>query len=46
MLKNDLIDRFQEWTTAGIIKHMRIDGSLSAYDNKIGIDCEWQAMDG
>jgi hypothetical protein len=46
MLKFDLTDRFQEWTTAGIIKHMHIDGSLSAYDKKIGIDWEWQAMDG
>ena len=45
MLKSDLNDRFQEWRTAGIIKHMRID-SLSIYDKRTGIDWKWQAMDG
>ena len=38
-------DRFQEWRTDGVFKHMWIDGLLE-YDKKIGIDWEWQAMDG
>ena len=38
-------DRFQEWRKAGIFKHMWIDGLLE-YNKKIGIEWEWQAMDG
>ena len=38
-------DRFQEWRSAGVFKHMWIDG-LSVYDKKIEIDWKWQAMDG
>jgi putative transposase len=40
-------DRFQEWRKAGVFKRMwMIDGLLSIYDKKIGIDWKWQAMDG
>lgn len=42
-------DRFlQEWRKADgvLFKRMWIDGSLSVYDKKIGIDWKWQAMDG
>ena len=46
MLKSDLNDRYQEWRTAGIVKHMRFDGSLSIFDKRTGIDWKWQAMDG
>jgi putative transposase len=40
-------DRFQEWRKAGVLfKRMWIDGLLSVYDKKTGIDWKWQAMDG
>ena len=39
-------DRFQEWRKAGVFKHMWIDDGLLEYDKRIGIDWEWQAMDG
>ena len=39
-------DRFQEWRSAGVFKGMWIDDGLLEYDKKIGIDWEWQAMDG
>ena len=45
MLNSDLNDRFQEWRTAGIFKHMRIDG-LSVYCKRTGIDWKWQVIDG
>ena len=44
-----MTDRFlQEWRKADgvLVKRMWIDGSLSVYDKKIGIDWKWQAMDG
>lgn len=38
-------DRYQEWQQAGVFKQMWIDGLLE-YDEKVGIDWEWQSMDG
>jgi transposase len=38
-------DRFQEWQQAGVFKQMWIDGLLE-YDEMVGIDWEWQSMDG
>jgi putative transposase len=36
---------FQRWREAGVFERMWQTG-LMAYDQKIGIDWEWQAMDG
>ena len=38
-------DRFQEWCEAGVFERMWQTGLLE-YDEKIGIEWEWQAMDG
>jgi|YelNatPaOPRAMG01_1025707.scaffolds.fasta_scaffold123286_2 transposase len=38
-------DRFQEWREAGVFERMWQAGLL-AYDEQIGIEWEWQAMDG
>jgi len=38
-------DRFQEWLEAGVFERLWQAG-LSEYDEKVGIDWEWQAMDG
>jgi len=38
-------DRFQEWRQDGVLKQMWIDG-LKIYDEKIGINWNWQSMDG
>ncbi len=38
-------DRFQEWREAGVFEKMWKEGLLE-YDKKIGLDWEWQAMDG
>ena len=38
-------DRFQEWCEAGVFERMWQAGLLE-YDEKIGIEWEWQAMDG
>ena len=38
-------DRFQEWREAGVFARMWQAGLLE-YDEKIGIEWEWQAMDG
>ncbi len=38
-------DRFQEWEAAGVFERMWQEG-LYAYDELVGIDWEWQAMDG
>ena len=38
-------DRFQEWRQDGVFKRMWIDG-LKLYDEKVGINWEWQSMDG
>lgn len=37
--------RFQEWTQAGVFKHLWAQGLLD-YDELKGLDWEWQAMDG
>jgi putative transposase len=38
-------DRFQEWQAAGFFARLWQEG-LYAYDELVGIDWEWQAMDG
>ena len=38
-------DRFQEWRKAGVFKRLWQAGLLE-YDHRVGIDWEWQAMDG
>ncbi|MGC9084359.1 MAG: IS5 family transposase [Anaerolineae bacterium] len=38
-------DRFQEWRAAGVFEKLWQAGLLE-YDEKIGLDWEWQAMDG
>jgi putative transposase len=38
-------DRFQEWQQAGVFKRLWQAGLLE-YDQRVGIDWEWQAMDG
>lgn len=38
-------DRFQEWQQAGVFRRLWVDGLLG-YDEKIGIDWNWQVMDG
>lgn len=38
-------DRFQEWQKAGIFEKLWQAGLLE-YDEKIGLDWEWQSMDG
>lgn len=38
-------DRFQEWVAAGFFQRLWVAGLLE-YDERIGLDWEWQAMDG
>ena len=38
-------DRFQEWQRSGFFEKMWKAGLLK-YDNKNGLECEWQAIDG
>jgi putative transposase len=38
-------DRFQEWQAAGLFERLWVEG-LYAYDEEVGIDWTWQAMDG
>lgn len=38
-------DRFQEWAEAGVFERMWQAG-LMEYDERVGIEWEWQAMDG
>ena len=38
-------DRFQEWQRSGFFENMWIAGLLE-YDNKNGLEWEWQAIDG
>jgi putative transposase len=38
-------DRFQEWRKAGVFEHLWQAG-LTEYDQRKGLDWEWQAMDG
>jgi len=38
-------DRFQHWVEAGVFRRLWRAGLL-AYDERVGIDWEWQAMDG
>ena len=38
-------DRFQEWRRSGLFEQMWIAGLLE-YDNKNGLEWEWQAIDG
>ena len=38
-------DRFQEWRKAGVFEKLWRAGVLE-YDAKIGLDWEWQSMDG
>jgi putative transposase len=38
-------DRFQEWREAGLFERLWQEG-LYAYDEQVGIEWEWQAMDG
>jgi putative transposase len=38
-------DRFQEWRAAGFFERLWQEG-LYAYDEEVGIDWTWQAMDG
>jgi transposase len=37
--------RFQEWTRAGVFRLLGVQGLLD-YDALVGLDWEWQAMDG
>jgi len=38
-------DRFQEWREAGVFERLWRAGVLE-YDEKVGLDWEWQSMDG
>lgn len=38
-------DRFQEWRRAGVFQKLWPAG-LAEYDQRVGLDWEWQAMDG
>lgn len=38
-------DRFQEWERAGVFQALWRAGLLE-YDDKVGLDWEWQSMDG
>jgi transposase len=38
-------DRFQEWQRAGVFEKLWAAG-LQKYDAEVGLDWEWQAMDG
>jgi len=38
-------DRFQEWREAGVFEKLWRAGVLE-YDEKIGLDWDWQSMDG
>jgi putative transposase len=38
-------DRFQEWQAAGVFEKVG-QGGLGLYDREVGIEWEWQAMDG
>ena len=38
-------DRFQEWERAGVFVELWRIG-LMEYDERVGIDWEWQSMDG
>ena len=38
-------DRFQQWREAGVFEKLWRDG-LSRYDEELGLEWEWQAMDG
>jgi putative transposase len=38
-------DRFQEWRHAGLFRKLWQAG-LMEYDRQVGLDWEWQAMDG
>jgi|ERR1700737_3124149 putative transposase len=38
-------DRFQEWRDAGVFELLWLE-SLLEYDQRVGIDWEWQSMDG
>ncbi len=38
-------DRFQEWREAGVFEKLW-QASLVEYDERIGLEWEWQAMDG
>jgi putative transposase len=38
-------DRFQEWRQAGVFQKLWETGLLE-YDRRVGLDWEWQAMDG
>jgi len=39
-----VFERFQEWTRAGVFERMWQAGLLE-YDEKVGIEWEWQALD-
>lgn len=38
-------DRFQEWRRAGVFRRAWVD-ALGVYDVNVGLDWEWQSMDG
>jgi len=38
-------ERFQAWEAAGVFRQLWVAG-LEAYDQQVGIQWEWQAMDG
>lgn len=38
-------DRFQEWREAGVFERLWVD-ALTRFDEDVGLDWEWQAMDG
>jgi len=38
-------ERFQHWVEAGVFQRLRMSGLLE-YDERVGIDWAWQAMDG
>lgn len=38
-------DRFQEWREAGVFERLWVN-ALELYDEEVGLDWKWQAMDG
>lgn len=38
-------DRYQEWEAAGVFKKLWVD-ALTVYDKEVGLEWEWQSMDG
>jgi putative transposase len=38
-------DRFQEWRAGGLFERLWVE-TLKQFDQKVGLDWQWQAMDG